>query len=106
MHKAYYNPKNGPVDGDNPAIFEELPVEIQQQLMDWIKAHFDPARPNVRAASFVPTTSYGYKHIFTRETGIYITNGHFKGAILAAGLRVAKLSAQNWKVKARYIPTA
>ena len=43
-------------------------------------------------------TSYGIKHDFERE-GFYLTNGQFKGAMLAAGYDPEKANELNWTFK-------
>ena len=82
------------IDLDHPARFEELPAKKQAALMAWIGKHFEASRQTYWLRS-----SYGLKHDFQRDTGIYVYNGAFKGAMLKAGIVPADEKEQNWHFK-------
>ncbi|MDP9476457.1 MAG: hypothetical protein M3R38_12375 [Actinomycetota bacterium] len=46
-----------------------------------------------------PSDSYTMKHDFETAGGFYVTNGQFKGAMLAAGYQPAKRGEQNWRFR-------
>lgn len=72
---------------DDPNLFNELPDEDKQKLLNWIDENFYPIK------SFNNKhTSYGLKH----KLPFYITNGAFKGAMLVAGYKVKNKSDRNW----------
>jgi hypothetical protein len=76
---------------DDPAEYAQLAPEVQAQLLDWIKHTYRPAlRVNARS-------SYGLKHDFSTATGIYVTNGQFKGAMQAAGYAPIDATERNWR---------
>ena len=84
-------PLNRPEDHDT------LSYEEQMALQDWIDANMRPAKtpdPN--------RTSYGLKHRFEESAGgCYITNGQFKGGMLASGYEPADRDELNWRFRAR-----
>lgn len=61
----------------------------KQRLLDWCNK-LDKIQSFNRSR-----TSYGLKHIY-EKTGGYVTNGEFKGAMLAAGFKVREIRALNW----------
>ena len=78
---------------DYPENFDKLPLERQNQLLNWISENLKPRKTfNDRH------TSYGLKHLvkFSDGTNSYFTNGEFKGAMLKSGYRVKDKSALNW----------
>lgn len=78
---------------DYPEVFDALPVERQQKLLNWIAENLQPIQGfNSRH------TSYGLKHCVEFDDGAdsYFTNGEFKGAMLKAGYKVRNESALNW----------
>ncbi len=80
--------------GDDYHLFEKLPAERQQKLLDWIEENLLPIQTiNTRH------TSYGLKHQVKLGEGedSYFTNGEFKGAMLKAGYRVRNMNEQNWE---------
>ena len=81
-------------DLDHPACYEDLPTETQTALIAWISEHFEPSRK-----IYWHRSSYGLKHDFERDTGIYIYNGAFKGAMLKAGIIPVDDKKQNWNFK-------
>ncbi|MDT3768195.1 YozE family protein [Gleimia hominis] len=60
--------------------FLDLNHDDQQFLLEWIATRLTPSEQWNRKRS-----SYGIKHAFTRDTGIYITNAQFKDAMILAG---------------------
>jgi hypothetical protein len=86
---------------EDPASFHKLPVPEQERLVNWIRMKFAPARC-LRSRTFSiwnPTTdqwyywspcSMGLKHWFSYETGEYVSNGQFKGGMVAAGYPPAR----------------
>ena len=77
--------------GDDPRDFDNLSEDEQKALLSWIAESFIYIHTtNTRH------TSYGLKHIYERQTGNYVTNGQFKGAMLKAGFIPQSERAQNW----------
>ena len=66
---------------NHPDAFDELSADEQKIVMEWIKENFISRKtPNTEH------TSYGLKHIFGHaDVGFYMTNGMFKGAMIACG---------------------
>ena len=90
-----HNPKiENEKDLDHPARFEELQAKKQAALLAWIGKHFEPSRQ-----TYWHRSSYGLKHDFQRDTGIYVYNGAFKGAMLKSGIVPADEKEQNWHFK-------
>ena len=90
-----HTPKtNNEKDLDHPARFEELQAKKQLALLAWIARHFEPSRQ-----TYWHRSSYGLKHDFQRDTGIYVYNGAFKGAMLKSGIVPADEKEQNWHFK-------
>jgi hypothetical protein len=79
-------------DLNNPDDFKNLTEEQQEILQDWILKNLE------RDNRFdLATNSYDLKHIFSDSlNGFYITNGQFKGAMLAAGYEVKDELLKNW----------
>ncbi len=80
-----------------PEDHDALWREERAVLRAWIAA-------NMRAAKTPDPyrTSYGLKHRFEEsEGGFYLSNGAFKGAMLAAGYEPADKSELNWRFWAR-----
>lgn len=66
---------------NHPDAFGELSAVEQKIVTGWIKENFISRKtPNTEH------TSYGLKHIFEAAgVGFYMTNGMFKGAMIAGG---------------------
>jgi hypothetical protein len=79
---------------DSPTEFDALPPEKQAALLVWIAQAMKPA------AVFGRHTSYSMKHAAEEVLG-YVSNGEFKGAMLAAGYEPKDLDELNWTFKAR-----
>lgn len=81
---------------DDPSEFERMPQGEQTALVTWIKKTFAPHR------SIADTDSYCLKHVFERgEGGFYVTNGQFKGAMVAAGFLPETTRENNWRFRIR-----
>ena len=81
---------------NQPAEFDRLSDQKKQAVLTWIKACFEPSH---RACE---ESSYGIKHWFEEETGLYVTNGAFKGAMIAAGLDPVDTSLVNWQFRCKW----
>ena len=89
-HKGLKNINN---EGLNSAgDYFNLTDEKRNVLWDWCYFNFYKRKTvNKRY------TSYGLKHIFERsKNGFYITNGQFKGAMLASGQMTRNELDLNW----------
>jgi hypothetical protein len=75
---------------DDPEAFAALPAVDRIHLLWWIRDVLERGRGEGRA------NSYGLKHIYQRTTGVYVTNGVFKGAMRAAGYAPVDPGEQNW----------
>lgn len=78
-------------EGDFPEAFDTLPVELQQELLEWVKCGFIPMK-NINYNH----NSYSLKGMFEHPRKTYITNGQLKGAMLKAGFRSNSDVALNW----------
>lgn len=79
---------------DPPEEFDALPPAKKSALLAWIDGAMIPAK------TYGKHTSYTLKHCFG-DDGFYVTNGEFKGAMLAAGYEPKDRKAQNWTFKVR-----
>jgi len=79
-------PEDDPIN--QPEDFKNLRPSEQHALLDWIE---DNLAPGKKASE----SSYSLKHYFERATGIYITNGQFKGAMQMAGYEPLDRDALN-----------
>lgn len=78
---------------NHPNCYDELSQEDKQALCEWIEQKFEKAtRP-------YKSSSYGLKHDFERDAGIYVTNGAFKGAMLTVGFTPVNVNELNWYFK-------
>jgi hypothetical protein len=77
---------------DLPEHYDQLTTPQKETLQLWIVSNLMPIGSiNSRC------TSYGLKHFFEATSdGFYISNGMFKGAMLAAGYQVGDRSSKNW----------
>jgi hypothetical protein len=88
---------NQPSKFDMPEEYERLTSEERGILLDWIDQKITPAKSVYKWA-----TSYGLKHQFeVSSEGFYITNGQFKGAMLAAGYQPSSPYKNNWHFRIR-----
>ena len=85
---------------NQPDDYSQLKYLQQRCLLLWIKRTFTACnRAHV-------LNSYAWKHYFENdEGGFYITNGQFKGAMLAAGYRPTKATVNeiNWRFRVKPI---
>ena len=79
---------------DRPEAYERLAPAEQVPLLEWIRLAVKPAK------TIGPGTSYGIKHDY-EKVGFYITNGQFKGAMLAAGYAPVNPNELNWEFRIR-----
>jgi hypothetical protein len=79
---------------DYPEAYEKLAPAEQAALLEWIRLTIKPVK------TVAPSTSYGIKHTF-EEVGFYISNGQFKGAMLAAGYAPVNPDELNWEFRIR-----
>jgi hypothetical protein len=83
-------------DPNHPVQYNVLP-EVQKQLVRyWIDCRIEPASRYCNVIS-----SYGLKHSFQFDTGLYVSNGAFKGAMLEAGFRAKDEQEANATYKMR-----
>ena len=75
---------------DHPDSFKDLLGDEQETVLRWIRANIKHRR------TVSDWTSYGLKHELERDTGLYITNGAFKGGMLQCGFGPVDLDALNW----------
>ncbi|MDP9458211.1 MAG: hypothetical protein M3Q49_02635 [Actinomycetota bacterium] len=86
---------NGAWTEDDPRDYETLGRDEQAALRAWIAVAMKPAR------TVGPSNSYTMKHDFETAGGFYVSNGQFKGAMLAAGYKPVKRGEQNWRFRQR-----
>ena len=79
---------------NRPEAYERLSTVEQATLLEWIRLAIEPAKTTG------PGSSYGIKHAF-EEVGFYISNGRFKGAMLAAGYAPVNPDELNWELRIR-----
>ena len=80
---------------DRPEEYEKLSPAEQAALLEWIRLAIKPAKTPV------VETSYGIKHDFEYATRLYVSNGQFKGAMLAEGYAPVNPGEQNWRFRIR-----
>lgn len=83
-----YTNENGAVDDD---LISSRPKEIQEKTFAWIRQSLVPRKTVLK-----DTTSYGLKHKFENETGIYLTNNEFKDAMMECGYEPYDPNELNW----------
>lgn len=80
------------LDVNNPNHYENLSDEQKQILLSWIPSNLGRAERIYKKAS-----SYYLKELFEKSPqGFYISNGQFKGAMVAAEYQVLDKKALNW----------
>lgn len=86
-----YTDENGYVD---EALIDSLKPEERETLLAWVKTY-------IHEATYVNhrRTSYGLKHLFQHDTGIYVTNNQFKDAMIECGFFPVDPDELNWKYK-------
>ena len=83
-----YSNENGYIDD---GLITDKTREIQKTVYDWIAHNIVPRNTPNRWHS-----SYGLKHIFQSDTGIYLTNNEFKDAMLRCGFQPVDPAELNW----------
>jgi len=87
------NIKNNTIN--EPEEYNKISITDKQTVEKWIKEHIlSQKKPNNRH------TSYGIKHLFEEDkenSGFYMSNGEFKGALLACGFKPVNEHIMNWK---------
>jgi hypothetical protein len=77
---------------DLPEAYDELSQIKKDAIAYWIEHAI------CKATKYSKRTSYGIKHDF-EHGGFYLTNGQFKGAMLAAGYQPEDAQELNWTFK-------
>lgn len=75
---------------DLPSEYDRLKDDTKRAIQAWIRSNVVPAKSRSKQSS------YGLKHICEHAIGCYISNGEFKGAMLAAGYEPKDRERQNW----------
>lgn len=82
--------------GNSPECLNDLSAEQQAGLIGWIRDVLIPA------SRVYSPNSYIMKHDFEWEPkGFYVTNGMFKGAMLAAGFCPVNPREVNWRFRVK-----
>jgi hypothetical protein len=78
---------------NSPDRFYDLTENQQTEMINWIQANLISRKTINENCS-----SYGLKHVFSSEKkgkGYYVTNGQFKGAMIAAGFEPIEFDVLN-----------
>lgn len=76
---------------DSPMAFALMPFGQQRAVLNWLAGMRKTLCYNH------DISSYGIKHVFERTAnGFYMTNGQFKGAMIAAGFKFRYSDQKNW----------
>lgn len=76
---------------DSASDYNTMDIDDQRKLLIWIRSNVLSRKTPNRMH-----TSYGMKHVFERLTGIYVTNGQFKGAMQVLGFLPVNVQDRNW----------
>jgi len=89
-------PDNEPGDKDSYEEFDDMSVGRQHALLTWIRECVVPQK-NINRKS----CSYSLKHDLEYVTGLYVTNGEFRGAMLYMQYAPANPHERfwNWRIK-------
>ena len=82
-------------DVNQPSSYDKLPDSEKADLQVFILGSLIPADGTGRFGS------YSLKHIYQRLEGRYVTNGEFKGAMLAAGFEPIDRCELTWQFSYR-----
>lgn len=83
---------------NHPEEYEQLTDSQKNKLQLWIKECLIPHK--TKNYNYGTPTSYGLKHRFQySNVGFYVTNGQFKGSMLAAGFTPRNKQEVNWVFK-------
>jgi len=66
---------------NDPLDYTRMREDERKALHDWIWDAFDFHE----TLTVCPRTSYDLKHVYEHQTGNYVTNGEFKGAMIHFG---------------------
>ena len=90
-----------------PSKFMILSEKDKSLALEWIKNMYDPSD------KIFSSSSYGIKHVLQsfkgdcgKYEGLYLTNGQFKGAMLAAGFEPVERNVINWRFRMKLKPYA
>jgi len=75
----------------HPDRFYDMKQELQEIAIEWVQKNLRPADRPLHGVS-----SYGLKHVLHSDIKLYMTNGEFKGAMLACGFKPVKPKEWNW----------
>lgn len=79
--RKQYKVEEGKKDGNDPSEYLILSEDQMKTLNNWIDYVFESDDDYI-----CPDNSYSLKHLFERDqTGFYIKNGQFKGAMIHYG---------------------
>lgn len=82
---------------DSPILLNDVDMFDQLILLNWC------VKLKKRKLFNRMQTSYGLKHRFERDTGIKVSNGAFKGAMLLVGFTVKDMENVNWNFNVEHI---
>lgn len=85
-------------DNIDDELFSDLPEEIQSVFRLWVRMRIVD-----RKSTNPNQTSYGLKHIFEEDFGVYMTNNQFKDAMLACGYFPENFNDLNWRYSIKTI---
>jgi hypothetical protein len=79
---------------DPPEEYVGLDAGVRGVLLWWIHHSIQPTKVKVSRQS-----SYSLKHHFERDTGLYVSNGQFKGAMLEVSYEPVDTKERNWRFR-------
>ena len=80
-----------PFTQNDEELLTDLPQGEQKAVLNWIAENILP----IKSANY-RSSSYGLKHMLTRDTGIYLTNNQFKHAMALSGYLPVDQHMRNW----------
>ena len=83
--------KNGATTCNAEGRADSISTHQMKLLKEWINVNITPRKTPLK-----DHTSYSLKHIFTRDTGVYVTNDQFKEAMLQCGYYPVDSKTKNW----------
>lgn len=85
------------IEANKPEHFNKLSPQEKETLLKWISEYLEPCRTK---GYYCNRNSYRLKHNFEfSSVGFHITNGQFKGAMLASGFEPYDKDDLNWEFK-------
>lgn len=83
------------IESNNPQQFNALGGQEKEIILNWISKNIEPFR--TEKTYNLKRNSYRLKHNFEfSEGGFHVTNGQFKGAMLASGFIPKDYDETNW----------